>query len=185
MQAANADTLTLDTLKEYLNENVYLNNDSSKAYAAEDYLTDLKSDTTRAWIYTDVLKEIRYENFLITQENATAVTLNEEISKASITIYIMNWYLHRSRVKDSLVVLDLEPCYDFGTGALSADSVKGFLGQSSYGGSISITQMASSEFIGKIEDLNDRYDMIYVGARTGTMNVKTIRPFTMTALWAV
>ena len=32
--------------------------------------------------------------------------------------------------------------------------------------------MASAEFIGKIEDLNDRYDMIYVGARTGTMNVK-------------
>lgn len=172
MQAANADTLTLDTLKEYLNENVYLNNDSSKAYAAEDYLTDLKSDTTRAWIYTDVLKEIRYENFLITQENATAVTLNEEISKASITRYIMNWYLHRSQVKDSLAILDLEPCYDFGTGALSADSVKGFLGQSSYGGRISITQMASAEFIGKIEDLNDRYDMIYVGARTGTMNVK-------------
>lgn len=172
MQAANADTLTLDSLKEYLNENVYLNNDSSKAYAAEDYLTDLKSDTARAWIYTDVLKEIRYENFLITQENATAATLNEEISKASITRYILNWYLHRSQVKDSLAVLDLEPCYDFGTGALSADSVKGFLGQSSYGGSISITQMASAEFIGKIEDLNDRYDMIYVGARTGTMNVR-------------
>ena len=50
--------------------------------------------------------------------------MNEEISKASITRYIMNWYLHRSQVKDSLAVLDLEPCYDFGTGALSADSVK-------------------------------------------------------------
>lgn len=171
VQAENADTLTLDTLKEYLTENVYLNDDSAKAYAAEDYLTDLKADTARAWIYTAVLSEIRYENFLIAQEDATATTLQEEISKASITRYILNWYLHRNQVKDSLAVLDLEPCYDFAADALSSDSVKGFLGQSNYGGNISITRMASAEFIGKVEDLNDRYDMIYVGARTGTMNM--------------
>ena len=173
MQVENANALTLDTLKEYLAENVYLNNDSTKAYAAEDFLTDLKDDTARAWIYTDVLKEIQYENFLIKQETAdiTVTPLNEEISKASITRYILNWYLHRSQVKESLAILDLEPCYDFGAGALSADSVREFMGQSSYGGNITITQMASAEFIGKIEDLNDRYDMIYVGARTGTMNV--------------
>ena len=173
MQVTGADTLALDTLKEYLTENVYLNNDSSRPYAASDYLTDIKSDTSRAWIYTEVLKEIQYENFLIAQENSTAATLKEEISKASVTRYILNWYLHRSQVKDAISVLDLEPCYDFGTGALSADAVKAFMGQSSYGGNIAITQMASAEFIGKVEDLNDRYDMIYVGARTGTMNIKS------------
>lgn len=173
MQVQNAASLSFDSLKEYLTENVYVNNDSAKPYAASDYLTDLKSDTARAWIYTEVLKEIQYENFLIKQENAntTVATLSEEISKASVTRYILNWYLHRSQVKNNLSVLDLEPCYDFGTGALSAASVKEFMGQSGYSGGISITQMASAEFIGKVEDLNDRYDMIYVGARTGTMNV--------------
>ena len=172
MQADHGESLTVDNLKEYLTENVYLNNDSSKPYAASDYLTDLKADSARAWIYTEVLKEIQYENFLIMQEDNTAATLTEEISKASITRYILNWYLHRSQVKDAISVLDLEPCYDFGAGALSPDSVKGFLGQNSYSGSIAITQMASAEFIGKVEDLNAQYDMIYVGARTGTMNVK-------------
>lgn len=39
---------------------------------------------------------------------------------------------------------------------------------------INITQMSSAEFIGKIEDLNEQYDMIYLGARVGKMNTEMV-----------
>lgn len=39
--------------------------------------------------------------------------MDEKISRASITRYILNWYMHRVTVKSSIRVLDLEPCCDF------------------------------------------------------------------------
>ncbi len=41
-------------------------------------------------------------------------------------------------------------------------------------GKIEITQMSSAEFIGKIEDLNSEYDMIFIGDDTSGMNHTTI-----------
>lgn len=167
----NSDNLTLDDLKEFLTENVYLYNNSTgnTAYVASDYLTDISGNKDRAWIYSAVLKEIQYENFLAEKNGNTSTKLKEEITKASITRYILNWYMHRVTVKSEITVLDLEPCYDF-----DADlnkTIKEFMGMTdTYTGKINIRKMASAEFIGKIEDLNEQYDMIYLGARTGTMN---------------
>ena len=136
---------------------------------ASDYLTDISGNKDRAWIYSAVLKEIQYENFLAEKNGNTSTKLNEEITKASITRYILNWYMHRVTVKSEITVLDLEPCYDF-----DADldkTIKKFMGMGdTYTGKINIRKMASAEFIGKIEDLNEQYDMIYLGAKTGTMN---------------
>lgn len=167
----NSDKLTLDKLKEFLTENVYLYNNSTgnTAYVASDYLTDISGNKDRAWIYSAVLKEIQYENFLAEKNRNTSTKLKEEITKASITRYILNWYMHRVTVKSEITVLDLEPCYDF-----DADldkTIKKFMGMGdTYTGKINIRKMASAEFIGKIEDLNEQYDMIYLGAKTGTMN---------------
>ncbi len=167
----NSDKLTLADLKEFLTENVYLYNNSTgnTAYVASDYLTDISGNKDRAWIYSAVLKEIQYENFLAEKNGNTSTKLNEEITKASITRYILNWYMHRVTVKSEITVLDLEPCYDF-----DADlnkTIKEFMGMTdTYTGKINIRKMASAEFIGKIEDLNEQYDMIYLGAKTGTMN---------------
>ena len=169
----NSDNLTLDDLKEFLTENVYLYNNSTgnTAYVASDYLTDISGNKDRAWIYSAVLKEIQYENFLAEKNGNTSTKLNEEITKASITRYILNWYMHRVTVKSEITVLDLEPCYDF-----DADlnkTIKEFMGMTdTYTGKINIRKMASAEFIGKIEDLNEQYDMIYLGAKTGTMNTE-------------
>lgn len=163
--------MDLDNLKEFLTENVYLYNNSTgnTAYVASDYLTDISGNEDRAWIYSAVLKEIQYENFLAEKNGNTSTKLNEEITKASITRYILNWYMHRVTVKSEITVLDLEPCYDF-----DADlnkTIKEFMGMTdTYTGKINIRKMASAEFIGKIEDLNEQYDMIYLGAKTGTMN---------------
>lgn len=163
--------MDLDNLKEFLTENVYLYNDSNTAYVASDYLTDISGNADRAWIYGAVLKEIQYENFLAEKNGNTSTKLEEKITKASITRYILNWYMHRVTVKSEITVLDLEPCYDF-----NADldkTIKQFMGMGdTYTGKINIRKMASAEFIGKIEDLNEQYDMIYLGAKTGTMNTE-------------
>ena len=163
--------MNLNNLKEFLTENVYLYNNSNgnTAYVASDYLTDISGNADRAWIYSAVLQEIQYENFLAEKNGNTSTKLEEKITKASITRYILNWYMHRVTVKSEITVLDLEPCYDFD--ANLDKTIKQFMGMGdTYTGKINIRKMASAEFIGKIEDLNEQYDMIYLGAKTGTMN---------------
>lgn len=170
--------LNLDKLKEFLTENVYLYNNSTgnTAYVASDYLTDISGTATRAWIYSAVLKEIQYENFLAEKNGNISPKLKEEITKASITRYILNWYMHRVTVKSSIRVLDLEPCCDFNKTLESElqNDVVNMMGMTGIyeASAINITQMSSAEFIGKIEDLNEKYDMIYLGARVGKMNTE-------------
>lgn len=166
----NATSLELGNgVKEFLTENVFLYDDTTTSYVASDFLTDIQGDTSRAWIYSAVLKEIQYENFLAQKSGNTTDLLTESITRASVTRYILNWYMHRVTVKSEITVLDLEPCYDFDTNLETG--IKEFMGMSdTYTGTINIRRMASAEFIGKIEDLNAQYDMIYLGAKTGAMN---------------
>lgn len=160
-----------DSVKEALYDNVYLNDDSATPYVASDFLTDCKGTAAKAATFGAVLKEIQYENFLAEKNGNTSTKLEEKITKASITRYILNWYMHRVTVKSEITVLDLEPCYDFD--ANLDKTIKQFMGMGdTYTGKINIRKMASAEFIGKIEDLNEQYDMIYLGAKTGTMNTE-------------
>lgn len=165
-----------DSVKEALYDNVYLNDDSATPYVASDFLTDCKGNAAKAATFEAVLKEIQYENFLAKKNNSNAAQMDEEISKASITRYILNWYMHRVTVKSSIRVLDLEPCYDFSDtlkSKLQTDVVNMMGMNGIYDASaINITQMSSAEFIGKIEDLNEKYDMIYLGARVSKMNTE-------------
>lgn len=160
-----------DSVKEALYDNVYLNDDSATPYVASDFLTDCKGTAAKVATFGAVLKEIQYENFLTEKNGNTSTKLEEKITKASITRYILNWYMHRVTVKSEITVLDLEPCYDFD--ANLDKTIKQFMGMGdTYTGKINIRKMASAEFIGKIEDLNEQYDMIYLGAKTGTMNTE-------------
>ena len=165
-----------DSVKEALYDNVYLNDDSATPYVASDFLTDCKGNAAKAATFEAVLKEIQYENFLAKKNNSNAAQMDEEISKASITRYILNWYMHRVTVKSSIRVLDLEPCYDFSDtlkSKLQTDVVNMMGMNGIYDASaINITQMSSAEFIGKIEDLNEKYDIIYLGARVSKMNTE-------------
>lgn len=167
-----ATSLSLDdSVKEALYDNVYLNDDSATPYVASDFLTDCKGTAAKVATFGAVLKEIQYENFLAEKNGNASTKLEEKITKASITRYILNWYMHRVTVKSEITVLDLEPCYDFD--ANLDKTIKQFMGMGdTYTGKINIRKMASAEFIGKIEDLNEQYDMIYLGAKTGTMNTE-------------
>ena len=165
-----------DSVKEALYDNVYLNDDSATPYVASDFLTDCKGTAAKVATFGAVLKEIQYENFLAEKNGNTSTKLKEEITKASITRYILNWYMHRVTVKSSIRVLDLEPCCDFNKTLESGlqNDVVNMMGMTGIyeASAINITQMSSAEFIGKIEDLNEKYDMIYLGARVGKMNTE-------------
>lgn len=76
--------------------------------------------------------------------------------------YILN--VSRRRSKD-IHVLELQPCNDF---SLTPELVKNMI--PGLNGTIRIEQQTTAEFIGSLEDLNSSYDLIYVGANTGTMN---------------
>ena len=171
-----AASLSLDdSVKEALYDNVYLNDDSATPYVASDFMADWKGNAAKAATFKAVLKEIQYENFLAKKNNNNAAQMVEEISKASITRYILNWYMHRTTVKSELNVLDLQPSYDFDKKGkvLTEDQVKTFMGMPDYSSdNIHITHTTSAEFIGKIEDLNEKYDLIYLGDYIGGMNTK-------------
>ena len=180
-----AESFNLENLKNFVADNVYLNNDEKTNYVSSDYLTDIiakrnkgnEDNKDNSWVYNAVLQEIKYENFLLKKDDSSQTELlKEEVTKASVTRYILNWYMHRVTVKSSIRVLDLEPCCDFSKtleGELQTDVVNMMGMNGIYDASaINITQMSSAEFIGKIEDLNEKYDMIYLGARVGKMNTK-------------
>ncbi len=68
------------------------------------------------------------------------------------------------KYKESITVLDLEPCNDF---TLTEEQVRAML--PSYTGIIKIKQQTTAEFIGKTEDITQIYDLIYIGTNTGKM----------------
>lgn len=78
--------------------------------------------------------------------------------------YIVNKGKSAINRKKELKILDLEPSNDF---TLTIDMIRQMV--PSYSGKITIEQQTTAEFIGKIEDLNSSYDMIFIGTKTGKM----------------
>ncbi|MBR5596409.1 MAG: DUF5057 domain-containing protein [Lachnospiraceae bacterium] len=74
--------------------------------------------------------------------------------------------------KSHITVLELQPCYSF-TYAGSEEKKNAFKTKFLPQGStaeVEIIGMTTSEFCGKIEDINAKYDMIYIGSNTDLMN---------------
>lgn len=80
--------------------------------------------------------------------------------------YILKITKDEAKQKKSITVLDLEPCNDF---KLTVQQLRSMI--PAYTGYIQIIQQTTAEFIGKNEDLNAVYDLIYIGINTGKMNV--------------
>lgn len=163
------------TQQEILAGHVYVNDDTQSAYVGSDYLFDwndtgvdatlIQTQEKKLDYYAAVLSEIAEENFLRDLEGEQKLEL--VLSKATITRYIVNFSNQRVTVKDEIRVLDIEPCYaslkDGTSQWLGKSDVISWMPGSAYDGEITMTQMSSSEFIGRIEDLNATYDLIYLG----------------------
>ena len=137
--------------------------------------------------FEEVLKDIENEN-LYRETDGGKPALDKTISEATTLRYIINFNYKRAQVqKATLHILELEPCASWD---LSCTNTK--MGTKTNGilyykadvpaqkkelvnqedTEIILTQMTTSEFIGKNEDINAVYDMVYIGLNTGLMNMK-------------
>ena len=92
----------------------------------------------------------------------------------------IEYILNLSRMNREVRILELQPCRDF---SLTREAVR--LMFPGITGTIVIDQQTTAEFIGKLDDLNSTYDMIYIGANTGTMNTDAYgKPYMIRAGWA-
>lgn len=118
--------------------------------------------------FGEIAEYINSENKIRDIENKAGnkyELFDKKISKAIVISYIVSYADKRQEVqeKTSLNVLDIEP------GAVSDkstndDMIKKWVGAGNCPSkeNVTITRVTSSEFIGRIEDLNN-YDMIYMG----------------------
>ena len=121
--------------------------------------------------FGEIAEYINSENKIRDTENKAGnkyELFDKKISKAIIISYIVSYADKRQEVqeKTSLNVLDIEPgaVSDKSTNAITYDMIKKWVGAGNCPSkeNVTITRVTSSEFIGRIEDLNN-YDMIYMG----------------------
>lgn len=153
--------------------NIYcVNTIPSGAAGREAFFTDWSEIITAPAEGEDPYEEVRQ---LIRQENmfrSGEDVISKDISKITVIQYIIN--CQDARVissKESLRVLDIEPAmgnlYMEGvniseaSGVLTKEKLAEWTGVDA--GNISIVRMTSAEFIGKTEDLNTQYDLVYFG----------------------
>lgn len=110
-------------------------------------------------------KKVGYnkEFFDYLKNKDTAVT-KKNASPCEAVEYILN--AKRNNQKDSITVLDIEPCNEFNLTEIQLQRLI-----PAFSGNIKIVRQTTAEFIGKVEDLNSTYDLIYIGTNTGKMNV--------------
>ncbi len=78
--------------------------------------------------------------------------------------YLINYRYEGKPFTRKLRILELQPCRDF---SLTVQKVRQLMPGLS--GMLHIDQRTTAEFIGRQEDLNSTYDLIYIGTNTGTM----------------
>lgn len=72
-----------------------------------------------------------------------------------------------SRKKETLRVLEIEPCNEF---TLDETYLTAYLPPSRFSGNIEIDYMTTQEFTGSKKDINGEYDLVYIGMNDGKFN---------------
>ncbi len=163
-------------------------NDSESPFAGMRYLNETFNDViedenviTNGFV--DVLLDIQNEN-IYRKTAGLEETISETISQATVIRYILGYSTKRGfEVKSSLSILEIEPCasYSLSVEHTYADEEntevetviireKGDPLLTLEGTKVTLTQMTTAEFIGRIEDINAHYDLIYIGDNVGLMN---------------
>lgn len=122
--------------------------------------------------FADVLNEIEIENLYRGADIASeGGLLPTDISRATVIRHIMNYRNKRSGVtKESIRVLEIQPAKTTEEQGLTKETLMEWA-PGLQADKISITRMTTAEFIGKVETLNDKYDLIYIGTSKEHMNV--------------
>ncbi|MFT3984747.1 MAG: DUF5057 domain-containing protein, partial [Lachnospiraceae bacterium] len=172
----------------YINKNIYiyqpkqLSEGGSPAacikFVNAGFFSLLFGETAVSDGFSEVLIDIENEN-LYRQTDGSRPLLSTDISQSTALRYMIGYAKKREyNTKGTMRILELEPCASYD---LSVDADNGILYQAKgnikeelinqKGTKIELTRMTTAEFIGKIEDLNAKYDMIYIGMNTGLMNM--------------
>jgi hypothetical protein len=171
-----------DADKTFVNNNVYCFNpfhtDSTTGTSQATYVpalasprfSDAFSSAVVASNFQSVLTEIQNENFLRTIAGQQDL-LPENVTVSASVRHVINFKGQRSKnPKTQIKVLDLEPAKVTSSSWLTADTVRGWISNTLAADKITIVHMTTGEFVGKIEDLSETYDMIYIGMSTESLN---------------
>ena len=168
-----------DIDRTFVNNNVYCFNafNTGSTYDSPNIptlVTELFNESFSSQVYSsgfsNVLEEIQNENFLRELAGETEM-LPETVTVSSAVRHIINFKGRRaSNPKTSITVLDLEPAKVTSATWLTAEEVSDWIDGSLDADHITVVHMTTGEFNGKIEDINETYDMIYIGMSTESFN---------------
>lgn len=128
--------------------------------------------------FAEVVAAIDAENYnnSINYPGREAMNTNN-ITQALTVQYILKYNTNSNIVyKNTISVLEIQPCrdYEFDTAEGKAELISKWIPAFEKNpGAVTVTCMTISEFIGHNEDLNENYDMIYIGSNTGLFNTYT------------
>jgi hypothetical protein len=144
--------------------------DTTRTALATSAFAQAFSEDLATGAYAQVRSEITYENGLrVSAGQSGAELLPTSITMANCIRFIINYAGHRvENHKTSIQVLDVEPLTPLSSTepTLKPATVLSWLPATSglTAGAITVTTMSMGEFIGKIEDINETYDLVYIGA---------------------
>lgn len=149
----------------YVNDNVYFVNDID--LVSPDFTVTFSSKEITEG-FADVYNAIVYENNLDADRESMIADL---INPAIVIQYLINYQADAGILyKSSIKVLELQPCKDFNwdTEAGKLSFIDKYAPQFvSNPDAVEIVCMTTSEFVGKNDNLNATYDMIYIGSNIG------------------
>lgn len=160
----------------YVNENVMVMNTASGNYLTTNFHTSPYDEATVSSAYSSVLEEIQMENlYRLSDQGAGYTPLDENIYKSTVVRYIINCAGAREiEAKKTVKVLEIQPgavqypdnsTNTGGTNELTPSVIRKWMDVDN-SVQIDIVTMTTTEFIGKIEDINSTYDLVYIGADT-------------------
>ncbi len=179
-----------DSDNHYVNGNIYVIPSTGEweiPFLFRDFATALTSNTNDENTFMseaenigfgEIAQYINDENLIRKKENdantgTTYKYFDKVISKEIAIEYIISYANRRGKaIDESMDILDIEPFKaDKNTpGVMTYSKLKQWIGDTNCPpeDKVNITYVTSSEFVGRIEDLN-KYDMIYLGLSTGSV----------------
>lgn len=143
----------------YTNNRVFIcgeGGDNLRNYLVHGVSTSIKKDGT-----DEVIRE--YTDFKKYVNDADSATPAEAVG------FILGIKNSNDKIKGDLNILDIEPCFDIENGYTLTENYI-YLMMPNFDGNVNITHMTTAEFIGKSEDLNSTYNMIFMGLDDGGYN---------------
>ncbi len=165
----------------YVNENVMVINTTDMSNKLTDnFHTTPYTSSVVSLAYQDVLDEIITENLYRTSDQTSGyLPLDDDIYKSSVVRYIINFTGARVVVnKTSVNVLEIQPgmvahknnsSTDTDGNELTPAKIRKWLGVGD-SVAVNIKTVTTNEFVGRIEDINSEYDLIYIGADIYKLN---------------